>query len=348
MRDTAFWTDANVRLLKEHFVAVAVNGMSMNNRKDADKEFICDICQLRLAGAGGNMIVVSAGGKQLGGKNGVNSNLTKAWDEWNALAEAERKPGAIQVPEAGPTDPEHGPALLPPGTLVLKEHYRLLAKADQGYRYLTGKDFPSEHWSLKQAYWYEAAPDFLWIPESEWKALVPAQAKKGDSFSMPAAIAERIFRFHLVPTMALGESNGWSPRGKDLRAGEMKLTVEDVTTNGFKLRLDGFAHLGAVFNQAECEKRGWQQSGGVGYEPRLLGYLEYDVKKGAFTRFDVVALGAYYGTLGGDLRYFYRPGRTPLGITFELVSADVPANRVPPMGLREREMKSHAYLGAAK
>lgn len=348
MRDTAFWTDATVRLLKEHFIAVAVNGMSMNNRKDADKEFICDVCQLRLAGAGGNMIVVTASGKQLGGKNGVSSNLKQAWDEWNALPATERKPGAVTVPAPGPTDPEHGPPPPPPGALILKQHYRLLAREGQGYRYVTGKDFPSDHWMLKKAYWYEAAPDFLWITAAEGKALVPAQPKRGDSFPMPSTIAERIFRFHLVPTMALGESNGWSPRGKDLRSGEIKLTVEDVTAHGFKLRLDGVARLGAVFDQAECEKRGWQQSGGVGYEPRLLGYLEYDAKKGAFTRFDAVALGDYYGTLGGDLRYFYRPGRNPLGISFELVSAEVPGNRVPPMGFRQREMITHAYLGAAR
>ena len=130
MRDTAFWTDATVRLLKEHFVAVAVNGMSMNNRKDADKEFIYDICQLRLAGAGGNLIVVTASGKQLGGTNGVSSNLPKAWEEWNALPEAERKPGAVKVPEPGLADPEHGPAQLPPGALILKQHYRLLANGD--------------------------------------------------------------------------------------------------------------------------------------------------------------------------------------------------------------------------
>ena len=34
------------------------------------------------------------------------------------------------------------------------------------------------------------------------------------------------------------------------------------------------------------------------YEPRLLGSLEYDPRKQALTRFDVVALGDHFGRLG--------------------------------------------------
>jgi hypothetical protein len=63
--------------------------------------------------------------------------------------------------------------------------------------------------------------------------------------------------------------------------------------------------------------------------------VEYDATKRHITRFDAVAIGNHWG----ESRYMggARPGKTPLGIAFTLVPADVPANRVPPQGARERE-----------
>ncbi len=349
MRDTAFWTEANTKLIRERFVAVAVNGMSMNNRADPDREFIIDLCGLRLAGAGGNIICVTAGGRQLGGKDGVRSNLQKAIEEWDALPEAERRPGAVSVEERTGADPVSGPASLPAGALVLKLHYRTLASDGKGgVRSVTPADYVSGHWMLKKGYWYEAAPDFMWITREEARALVPAEPRKGQTHAVPETITDRLFRFHLVPTMTFGESNGWQRNRKDLRAGELRLTVEEASPARIRMRLEGQVSLGAAYDAAACEKRAWNESGGVGYEPRLLGFVEIDVPAGAVTRFDLVALGETYGTLGGDLRYFYRPGRHPLGIAFELVDSAVTAHRVPPLGLRAKEMKDHGYLGAQR
>ena len=78
---------------------------------------------------------------------------------------------------------------------------------------------------------------------------------------------------------------------------------------------------------ATSEFRG--ETVGVGYEPELFGHLEYDRQAGTFTRFDLIALGDYYGRLGGSAWNVYRPGRQPLGITFELSSGDTPADRIP-------------------
>ncbi len=130
--------------------------------------------------------------------------------------------------------------------------------------------------------------------------------------------------------MAFNASNGW--QRKEVRGGSLTLTVEEVTPEKVRLRLEGFALLGADCDTAQEKvrenKRSW------GYEPWLLGYLEYNPQRMQITRFDVVALGDTYGMLLGDLRYFYRPGRQPLGVAFELVSPDVAANRVPPRGAK--------------
>ena len=39
------------------------------------------------------------------------------------------------------------------------------------------------------------------MTEAEWRGLVPADVKAGQLVPIPAAVAQRIFRFHLVDTL---------------------------------------------------------------------------------------------------------------------------------------------------
>lgn len=79
----------------------------------------------------------------------------------------------------------------------------------------------------------------------------------------------------------------------------------------------------------------------------MNGWLNYDPGKKAFTRFDIVALGDYWG---GDYKggRFKRPGRTPLGISFEMVQGNNAIDRVPPLVHMDREQSYYAYFAAEK
>jgi hypothetical protein len=86
--------------------------------------------------------------------------------------------------------------------------------------------------------------------------------------------------------------------------------------------------LGAKASARRGPERAESRSGGHsahGYEPQLLGYVGYDRTKQRIDRFEMVALGGFYGTFYGDNRILYRSGSTPLGVAFELVTADSPA-----------------------
>jgi hypothetical protein len=146
---------------------------------------------------------------------------------------------------------------------------------------------------------------------------------------MPEVIANRLVRWHLNPLSVYGETNALAP--KAVRGSQFTWTVDAVSDTSVRLRLDGLAQLGeegdelpAAVAEGTCATIGpW------GYEPRLLGYLEYDPQPSAVTRFDIVALGDHFGRLGiADSGS--RPGVQPLGISFELVSGDAPADRIPP------------------
>jgi hypothetical protein len=180
----------------------------------------------------------------------------------------------------------------------------------------------------------------MWLTRSEWQSLVPARPRKGEQFSMPAAIADRLCRWHLNPLFVYGEAN---PLAKsEVRAAKLTLTVAEVSAEAVQLRLDGSARLG---KEARAVMKTGQKAclDQWGFEPRVLGFLEYDRRKQVFTRFDIVALGDHFGRLG-ICDSASRPGCQPLGIAFELVTSDAPAERVPP----GRTVPARKYFEAAK
>ena len=135
------------------------------------------------------------------------------------------------------------------------------------------------------------------------------------------------------------------PKGKKgIRAREVTLTVEEVSPTTIRLSLEGFVHLGNAFDpRAAPWKNSKDYVASVGYEARLRGHLTYDRTQETFTRFDVVALGDMYGD-ASESNWLYRPGRHPVGFTFELVSGSSPAERLPPRGYMTRK-DLEWYLG---
>jgi hypothetical protein len=160
----------------------------------------------------------------------------------------------------------------------------------------------------------------LWLTKTEWQDLLPKQPKNGDTYPMPAKIATRITRFHLIDNTR-GEPPMWSR--EEVRKVAVSMTVEEVNDQTIRVRLEGTALLSTDTDPTRARR---------GYEASLLGTLVYDVEKKAITRFDFVALGEHWGQ--GTNTPGARPGRTPLGIAFELASGK-PADLVPPQAARE-------------
>jgi hypothetical protein len=108
----------------------------------------------------------------------------------------------------------------------------------------------------------------------------------------------------------------------------LRLIVEEVTADNVRMRLEGFASLGAEFQPARAD----DLHGPFGYEPRLFGYMDYNPKTSRIARFEFVALGDTYGYPNTDdvaWRSSWRPGRQPLGVAFEMISAAPPGARIP-------------------
>jgi hypothetical protein len=164
----------------------------------------------------------------------------------------------------------------------------------------------------------EAGRDHLWLTEAEWRSLVPARARRGETFPVPPPLTDRICRRYLIDLVRVG-GNGGPRRPDQVLAEHLRLTVEEVTPTRVCLRLDGSARL------ATHDPNG----GARGKQPkvddfRLQGFLTYDPGLRKLTRFDLIAFSetGHYDEIHRRV--------VPLGVAFDLASGDTPTERVPP------------------
>jgi hypothetical protein len=303
------------------YVSVAGDDWYQRRRDDPEGQFFRKVAdQGPRKGEGGStrqgIYCLTADGQLLTYKNAgqlpevMRDTLRQGLREWKRLPEERRKPGAVQVGDPGARDPRFA-RCPPPGGLVVTVFTRILDHRPAGFCRGTCPTSGGE----------AAARDHLWLTGSEWKALMPAHPSPGQRQPLPAAVAERILRFHLIDNTR-GEPPMWGRA--EIRAQELTLTVEEVTPTAVRMRLDGTALLATHADVAKANR---------GFDVRLLGYIGYDRAKEAIDRFDVVAVGDHWGE--GTYTRQSRPGRMPLGVAFELASGKSAGDLVPPQAARE-------------
>lgn len=302
-------------MASEDFVPVVGDDWYQRRRDDAEGRFFRKVSDQAGRGSydasGGStrqaIYCLTADGKLLASKNAgqlpdeMRNTLRDALKRWKSLPAAQRRAGAIKVEDLK-ADPRYE-RKLPPGGLVITTHTRALDRGRDGWRPLplkVGGACP------------EPQRDHLWLTEAEWRGLVPADPKPGARVEVPAAVAHRIFRFHLADS-TLGEPRHWSH--DEVRSGDLTLTVTSAAAARVEMRLDGTALLSSA---ADVTKAGRV------YDVRLLGHVGYNRAKKTVDRFDAVALGDYREKGSGTRK---------LGVAFELARG-AEAGRVPPQGAR--------------
>jgi hypothetical protein len=324
-RASAFADPEIIKMSQSEFVPVTGDDWYQRRRKDREGEFFRALAQA--SGKQGHTLqgiyAFAADGTPLGYKNaGHSAEVTRelmrqALTQFAKLPEARRKP-AIEAP--GDLDPKFD-RTPPEGGLILKAYTRILDFKDGEYRKGTCQATGGE----------KAARDHVWITAEEVKALAPAKAEVGFRYPVPAKVADRLARYHLIDNTR-GEPELWKPQ--EVRALRMSLVVTSATADAVELRLEGEVVLRTDADPAKAER---------GYEARLLGSLRYrrskdGPAKGTFDRFDITAVGTHWGEHTHNSPA--RPGKSLLGQSFEL-AGDRPGDCVPPQGIRDRE----GYLG---
>ena len=317
---SAFADPDIIKMARKDFVAVAADDWYQRRRQDKEGEFFRGVADaLGKKGVGGatrqGLYCFAADGTPLAYKNAgqdagvMKQVLREALAKFERLPESKRKAGAVKVVEQGRLDARYS-RTPPEGGLIVKAFTRILDYKDDAYCKgeckTTGGD--------------KAARDHLWLTADEVKSLVPEKAEVGFQYALPAKVAERLVRFHLVDNTR-GEPNLWSKQ--EVREKRFTLTVTSATADAIELRLEGEAVMATDADLDKADR---------GYEARLLGNLRYVPAKKTFDRFDVTAIGTHWGA--GTFTGGARPGKTLLGVSFEL-AGDNPGDRVPPQGIRE-------------
>ncbi len=319
---------------------VALNLQVEAHRKDAQGDFFRQINKPPFpetnkvpyfTGASGRIHGMTASGKFLCANS--KGSLCRDCDprhvllHWQDLPESERKPGAIKLGDKGNTDPTIPRP--PDGALILQVYESRLTGDAKG---VVGRRQKYETFSWGE---YEPGRDQIWLSKTDWQSLVPADAKKGLSFALPASVAGRMIA-HLTDW---SEANGARWESAHVRSQDLTVHVEEVSSSALKLRLEGTVRLAhdapkkpVSYDKALRPLHHDDPKAFARFDGRLLGYLTYDREKKAFTRFDVVALGEYVGPLlnpyrNNDGQNYYLIWPCPLGITFEIAR---PGLIVPP------------------
>jgi hypothetical protein len=165
--------------------------------------------------------------------------------------------------------------------------------------------------------------------------------RKGQTHKVAAKLFRRICLYGMWPQTLWVVEQAWQP--DSLREGELNLTVEGVSDQTVRMRLDGFVLLTGkgplkLYPTGKVLKMVSNR-----YEARLKGVMVYDRVKKEIVKWDLAALGDYAGCwFAGNAGWKEATRAEPmaLGFAFEV---DESAYRVPAQRRRPRSFV-HAYI----
>ena len=157
--------------------------------------------------------------------------------------------------------------------------------------------------------------DYVWYSKEEARRWLGDDPQQGEVHQLPEELVARLARFHFVDNVK-GETPRFSRDG--VKGSQITTEVIERTGPSVKLKIYGLT-------RGVAAKGWWQSANGV--VTRALGQATFDLDRGAFVDFEMVALGRRWG----QTRFNGRrrdPESGPLGYVFRLAAPD--AHRIAP------------------
>jgi hypothetical protein len=185
---------------------------------------------------------------------------------------------------------------------------------------VTSRDMPREKAKANpttRASWLESAwnQDFAWFTKAEARQFVPAEAKVGKKQDLPVPLLHRIACAHLIDNVR-GQTSPFEE--SELKKARISTEVTAVDGDVVSLRLEG---------ETRTAREG-EGRRAHGLDMRLLGKATFDVAKGRFLTFELVAVGSRWGGTRYNVRW-RDTDAAPIGILFTLAE-DSACERVAP------------------
>jgi hypothetical protein len=217
--------------------------------------------------------------------------LREALTKWSAIPEQVRssKDKTTRMGNSRPLNPEQ---FYPKDGLILRCTYR---------------DLPREDRHNLADRWNE---DFAWFKKQE--VFLPNRPRVGQTYEFPANLIRRLARCHLVD-MVRGQTEPY--KNEEVKTAQLTLRVTKVQASVVSLELEGETRAIADGDWKVDEQGPRHQQ--RGFEAKLFGYAQYNLRQQRFTSFQLVAIG----TRWGGTQYNRRSddlGRNPTGIVLTL------------------------------
>lgn len=320
------WSDADVVRLLASFVAAADEVGRLQRGDDAECVLFRGFCEE--GHYGGRTVptdtrqgiyAIAPSGRFLASINStqpehVAGMLRKALERWQAMPVAERHLSPEQA--RGLQATRRFEDRYPADGLVLAEFVRDLDRA------CDDADWRTRAWNEDQA----------WFTKAEAQGFVPAGVEVGAETAVPARLVERLVRLHLVDSVR-GQTTPF-PKEAVVTA-ELRSEVVAVDGDIVRLRLKGRT-------RAEQKGRWVARDGGKpgdnerGVATELDGRAVFDRVTGAFTSFELLAIGQRWGATQYNQRAD-DAAATRIGFAFVLAGRNHP--HVAPAFLWEYELR---------
>jgi len=248
--------------------------------------------------------VFAAGGRCLGRLNSNNPEavagvLERALEKWEQVAEIERR-----LPDDSPVGSGHRwENGYPDGGLVLERIARDLPDS------LEPRDAPLRPFNRDQV-WFSAAEARRWLPDA---------IRVGEQHAVPERLGHRLARFHLVDNVR-GQTIPYSEPEVEASLRAEVTAVEDGAAH---IRISGVVRATALGPWLGGDnywkpRREWPHA----ITTALHGQARYDLERGEFSSFDLVALGARRGRTVMNGRSRDNDGEDhPIGFVFSIAPA---------------------------
>ena len=300
------WSDPDVLELTKKFVPAGdeINGILYQRGPEQAAFFKKIGAQGHYGRPGQGIYVATPAGKLLASTNQRDARvaaetLRKGLAAWESMKPEERLMARKPSPE-----PEGPARFYPRNGLVLQAFYRDLPRKSGEV-----KGFFAGMWNL----------DFAWFTREEARSLIPDSKVPGASKTVPEKLARRLARYHLVDHVR----GGTRPFTDDaVKRVELRFQVSKVKGDTMSLTIEG---------SSLADEKGGKTV--TGFEAKLQGQAEWDLRKEAFTSFRLLATGNRWGdnTIDNDRRDDM--DAHPMGIAFRLAASSEPADRLPPLFL---------------
>ena len=275
-----------------------------------------------------------AGSITYGDRDSLGPALREVLDAYAKLPENDRRPKSVK----GEVEPQSAP---PPGGVVLTIYDRPLGRGAPGqYRLPVGDDFGGLRTEAPHG-----QRSSLWLTADECKSLIPDKPATGQTHAVSAKLAKRIWLYGLVPQTLWVVEETWKP--DSVQEGELNVTVEEVSPQSVRLRIDGSVLLTGPGVLHEWPERKFIKNIENRYDARLEGVIVYDRAKQKIVRWDMTALGDFSGRWFAGQKGWQEATPNapfPLAFAFEI---DQTAYDLPPERRRPRSFM-HAYIFQAE